>query len=258
MTTTTWSPNLSAPDITATSAGTTAPAAGPAGDPTLGLSAEALLAYIESKLNDTDGHIKELLNHQKTVQAEQARIQQLMTEISSLQSKIINQDQNGKGTLQDPAAEIQLQHDIEDCINYIQSIDPGSPALGQLRALHDRVMATTTGPLDANGNPAADSGQPAVEGYYYGNTAPAGQPPNGGSPPPNVRLDQDKQIGTDEFKDFAETLQGINSDLGSGAQIEMIKLQSMVSDRSTSIQLATNIMQSVHDAEQKTVGNIHS
>jgi hypothetical protein len=231
---------------------------GPAGDPTLGLSGDALLAYIETKLNDTDGQIKDLLNHQKTVQAEQARIQQLMTEINSLQSKIKNQDSNGNGTLEDPAAEAKLEQDIEACINYIQSIDPGSPALGQLRALHDRVMATSTGPLDADGNPAQKSGKPAVDGYYYNNTAPAGQPPNGQSPPPDVRNDTDGKIGTDEFKDFTDTLQGINSDLSSGSQIEMIKLQSMVSDRSTSIQLATNIMQSVHDAEQKTVANIHA
>jgi hypothetical protein len=224
---------------------TVAPNIGPTGDPTQGLSGDALLAYIETKLNDTDGQIKDMLNHQKTVQAEQARIQQLMTEITSLQSKITNQDSNGNGTVKDPAAAAKLEQDIEDCINYIQSVDPGSSALGQLRALHDRVMATSTGPHDGHG-------------YYYGNTAPAGQPPNGQNPPPDVNNDKDGTFGTDELKDFTDTLQGINSDLSSGSQIEMIKLQSMVSDRSTAIQLATNIMQSVHDAEQKTVANIHS
>jgi hypothetical protein len=210
----------------------------------MGLSSEAMLEYIAAKLNDTDGEIKNLLNHQKVVEAEQSKLQDLMQEINSLQSKI-DKDNNGNGVMSDPALCEKLETDIENAINYIQSIDPGCPKLGELMALHDRVMATGTGPKDGHG-------------YYNGNSAGPGETPNGTTAPPGVREDKDGQFGADELKDFADTLQGINSDLGSGAQIEMIQIQSKVSDRSTAIQLATNIMQTIHDAEMKTVGNIHA
>jgi hypothetical protein len=219
-------------------------AMGPTGDPTVGLSPDALLAYIAAKLSDSDSEIKTMLNHQKLVENEQGMVQKLMNEVSSLESQI-NKDSNGNGTLSSKPACKQLEQDIEDTVNQIQAMDPGCAALGDLRALHDRVMATGTGPYDGHG-------------YYNGSMAGPGDPPNGPSAPSGDRPDTDSTFGADELKDFSDTLQGINSDLSSGAQIEMIQLQSKVSDRSTAIQLATNIMQSVYDSEQKTVGNIHA
>jgi hypothetical protein len=217
---------------------------GPTGDPMNGLSADALLAYIQAKLGDSDSQIKTLLNHQKVVEQEQQQVQGLLDEVNSLDSRISKDDQ-GNGKLTDPAACQKLAQDIENLVSQIQAADPSCPSLDDLKALHDRVMATGSGPYDGHG-------------YYNGSSAQAGQPPNGSAPPSQDLKDQDNTFGADELKQFADSLNSINSDLSSGAQIQMIELQSKVSDRSTSIQLATNIMQSVSDAEQKTVANIHA
>ena len=113
-------------------------------------------------------------------------------------------------------------------------------------------MATGTGPYTTTD----PSGHTVQHGYYNGTTTGPGMPPTGGSPPSGVRADQDSTFGSDELKGFSDTLTGINNNLNNSAELGMISIQSLMSQRSTAIQLATNIMQSLDDGTSKIADNI--
>jgi hypothetical protein len=228
----------------------------PNGDPNsppVYLTPEALMLYISSRLNDLDGQVQTDMVKQQNLDWEQQGIGNIMTEVQQLESTITNKDSSGNGTTTDCT---QLEKDLESLIASIQQRDPTCPVLGQLETLHDTVMATGTGPLDANDNPTKDPSQIA-HGFYNGSTATgAGAMPNGGSAPPNVNNDQDGKFGNDELSNWGTSLQGMNSTLNSSAELGMIDIQSKMSQRSTAIQLATNILQSYDDGLSKIAGNI--
>lgn len=212
------------------------------------LSPEALLAYVETKLKNTDSQIQGVLAQQENIDWEQQQIGSILQEISADQSKV---DSN-TNTLNDPAEAQQLEQKVEDLITQIEQRDPGCPVLGQLKSLHDTIMATGTGPYttkDANGNLVQ-------HGYYNGTGGQPGDPPDGPSPPQGVRPDADSTFGSDELQHFTDALNSANNDLGSASQLNMIQVQSKMSDRSTAIQLATNILQSYDDGLSKIAANI--
>jgi hypothetical protein len=211
------------------------------------LSPDALMIYCETRLKGIDSQIDAAMVKQENVNWEQQQIQGLLQEISADQSKV-----GSDGTLNDPAECQTLEQNIEDLITKIQQRDPGCSVIAQLEQLHDRVMATGTGPYattDANGNTVQ-------HGYYFGNSNEPGQPPNGTIAPIGVRDDHDNTFGGDELTSFTNTLNGMSSDLSSGAELQMISIQSLMSQRTTAIQLTTNILQSYDDGLSKIAGNI--
>lgn len=248
--------------------------AGAAGDPdasgkaSVYLTPEALMLYCQSRLQDIDGQVQKEMAAQQNVTWEQSQIGNLMNEVQALQSTITNSDPSGaNGFTTDPGDAQKLESQIASLISEIQQRDPNCPILSQLEQLHDQVMATGTGPVDANGNSVQDSknttgpiipgsGQPIVQGYYNGSTAAAGDPPNGGTAPSGSRADQDGKLGTSELTTFNTTLQNLNNTLNSSAEMGMISIQSQMSQRSTALQLTTNILQSYDDGLAKIVGNI--
>jgi hypothetical protein len=211
------------------------------------LSPDALMIYCETRLRGIDSQIQAAMAQQENVNWEQGQIQALLQEISADQANV---DKDGK--LSDPVECQKLEQNIEDLISQIEQRDPGCSELGRLKLLHDTVMGTGTGPYptkDANGNGIQHR-------FYNGNGNDPGQPPNGTSAPIGVRDDEDSTFGSDELTSFTNTLNGISSSLSSGAELQMIKIQSLMSERTTAIQLTTNILQSFDDGLAKIAGNI--
>ncbi len=220
-------------------------AVGPSSTDPVYLSPEALMAYIQTKLQHTDSQIQGVLNEQTNIQWEQQQIGDIMSDISSYQSTL-----NSSGVLDNGGGAVtQLEQKIEDLITQIQQRDPGCAVLPQLETLHDTIMATGTGPYPDPNN------SNLVHGYYCSNTGGA-VPPNGPTPPANVNSDQDSKIGGDELQHFTDTLTQINGTLNSNSTLNMVQVQSLMSDRTTAIQLATNILQSFDDGLNKVASNI--
>ncbi len=63
-------------------------------------------------------------------------------------------------------------------------------------------------------------------------------------------------VTKDEVKEMSKTLESALSASHSGAEISMIELQSLVSQRSTSLQLTTGMMNSVNEGTKSVAGNI--
>jgi hypothetical protein len=225
----------------AAAAGSGAPAASASSSPPVYLTPDAVMAYCQSRLQGIDSQVQAAMTQQQNVNTEQQGIQNILSEVSTLQSQV-----NDNGVVHDPASAQKLEQDIESLVSQIERTDPSCSQLDQLKQLHDTVMATGTGPYGSN----------PVHGYYSSSSSTPGMPPNGSSPPSGVRADQDGTFGSDELKGFSDTLSGINNNLNNSAELGMISIQSLMSQRSTAIQLATNIMQSLDDGTSKIAGNI--
>jgi hypothetical protein len=113
-------------------------------------------------------------------------------------------------------------------------------------------MATGSGPYTTS---SAD-GSTVLHGYYNGSDSAAGCSPNGMTEPSSTTQKPDNTIDTTDFTDFTSTLTGINTSLGQDAQLGMIQIQSLMSDRTTAIQLTTNILQAFDDGTSKIVANV--
>ena len=55
---------------------------------------------------------------------------------------------------------------------------------------------------------------------------------------------------------FIDTVQGAVTDMNSNSEIQMISIQSLMSQRQTAVQLTTNIVQALGDQENKIADNI--
>ncbi len=66
----------------------------------------------------------------------------------------------------------------------------------------------------------------------------------------------DTAVSASEITNIGETLKQAASDVNSGAELNMINLQSLMSQRQTAIQLTTNLVQSLGDQMNKVADNI--
>ena len=66
----------------------------------------------------------------------------------------------------------------------------------------------------------------------------------------------DNTLDNTEMQTFITKLQGCASDLNSSSELQMIQLQSLMSERQTAIQLTTNLVQSLGDQSEKIVDNV--
>jgi hypothetical protein len=64
-------------------------------------------------------------------------------------------------------------------------------------------------------------------------------------------------VSRDDVTGYASTLDSISKDIAAGSELDMIDLQSMMSQRQTAIQLTTNLLQIMSDSTNKIVANMH-
>jgi len=220
----------------------TSPTATDGSSPPAYLTPEALMVYCQTRLQGIDSQVQTAMTSQQNTNWEQGQIAGILSELSTDSADTTN------GVMNNPQECKTIEQNLENLITQIQAKDPGCSQLGQLEQLHDSIMATGTGPYqDASG---------LTHGFYYGGD-PAKTPTGLTTPPGDVsKSGADNTISTDEFTNFTNTLNNINSSLSSGAEMGMINIQSLMSDRTTAIQLTTSILQSYDDGVEKIADNI--
>lgn len=194
------------------------------------LSPDALLAYCGTQMQQIDSQIQATFADQQKQNLEQQAINQALQVLQGCADGTV--DGSGKYA-SNPDQCRSMEKALEQAISTIEQIDPNAACLQQLKQIHDNIMATGTGPNDPQ----------MGHGYYVG--------PNDGNPTP------DNTISSTEMSGFINALQNVGSGLNSDAQLRMINIQSLVAQQQTAVELTTNIMQSMDDATNKVVGNIH-
>jgi hypothetical protein len=71
----------------------------------------------------------------------------------------------------------------------------------------------------------------------------------------NSALDQNKVVES-EMKELCSKVDGIMNDISKGAELEMINLQSQVSQRQMAVQMATSMLNKFNEGLMSVAGNI--
>jgi hypothetical protein len=203
---------------------------------TADLSPDALMAYCQARLDSIDSQVKTTFTQQEQRNTEQGDLQQALATLQKYSAGFM--DANNANCL-------DMENALYGQIMQIKQTDPGNPQLGALEQTYNSLVATGSGGYDSPNN-AIDPSQPTKMPFIDSAT----YPPAPTDPP------GDGKVGSDEMQGFINSVQGAISDLNSGAELQMIQLQSLMSQRETAVQLTTNLVQSLGDQLNKIADNI--
>jgi hypothetical protein len=199
---------------------------------TVAMTPDALMLYCSSRVSSLDTQMNTVFLQQQRNNTEQQIVQQAAADLQAFQT-------NGVGSSGHPdtATCQKLEAELYAAYQQAYHLDPTSPLTLSLAKLHDEVMASGSGPYDDGGVHHGYIG-PGPHGYATGHT------------------EEDGIIDSDEIGGYVAETQSISSTINSSSELGMIKLQSLMSQRQTAIQLTTNLIQTLDDTDQKVVGNI--
>ena len=210
-------------------------------DPSNFITPDSLMAYCESRMSSLDAQMKtSFVQQQKTNNDSQA--------LTWLQSALANCTQGGiaQGGPGNNHAGSDLVRAFEVTINKVgRDTELGKKLVAQQSALIDEVGGNLRDAYRDNSiwtDPQVSTSQQPVNG-----TSPT-MPRDDGS---NV-----KPVSGERIQAYAATLKNEQSDLTGGAELNMINLQAIMSQRQTAIQLTTNLVQALGDSSNKIAANI--
>ena len=196
------------------------------------LTPDALMAYCQARLDSIDGQVQGTFNEQEVRNGEASALQQVIATFQTYSAGVNSGDSQGASKC------TTMEVSLGNLIQQIKASDPGFPDLGKLEQTYNDLLYSGTGPQDAT------STTPALQ--YMD---PSTYPPNKNGTPDNI-------LGSDEVQSAIQSLQGCASDLNSGSELQMIQLQSLMSERQTAVELTTNLVQSLGDQSEKVAENI--
>jgi hypothetical protein len=195
-----------------------APSTLPGGaDAATNLTPEALMIYLQTRLGGLDEQINLMFKKQQNMN----RIRQDLNAIQKALQSLKNDpaDKNAQGS-KHPDATKNGKPDLSLCADYERQI---LQAIADIKELDPALGARLEAEL-------------GKEGF--------------------ILHDLNGQYLTSEVKNTIDYLNTEVSRLESSAQLEMIQLQSLMSNRQTAIQLSTNLISALNESTKSIAGNI--
>jgi hypothetical protein len=188
------------------------------------LTSDSLMNYCDSQLSSIDGEIDTTMESDNDA-----------TQVSQqLQGVIETFQQNSGGVNSSFNSCASLESALGNVVTQMQQTDPSNPNLGPLTQTYNNMVWSGTGGTPAYGGPQLMPGFPPVQNGPQG----------------------DGTLSTDEMNSYISTLQGAAGSLDSGSEMNLVQIQSLMSQRETAIQLTTNLVQSLGDQTNSIVSNI--
>lgn len=191
---------------TSAAAQTTGIGVAPDGTPE-GLSAEGLLLYLQTRMQNLDGQVNGIFDKMQNVE----KLRKLLTEMQTELNKL--SDDQAEKNLQTQSVETGqagFEAKLNQTIDSIEQIDP---------QLAEKLRSMLT-----------EEGQ--------------------------ILYVQDGKYFTREVCNSRELLNNITKQIESGAQMDMIRLQSIMSARGTFIQMTSNLIAGLSEPMKTVVGNM--
>jgi hypothetical protein len=191
------------------------------------LTAEGLMFYLQTRLTGLDDQINAVFDKQKRIEAIRKELGKFQAALAGLK------EENGPHYEfkhpQASAADVMAWSDgkIPDKVPAVAMADYERVMMEALVALKslDKELATELGKVLWNDNVTMIGG---LNGSYKG----------------------------EEVKRLKEVVNNYTKQLESSAQMEMIGLQSLMSNRQTAIQLSTNLISSLNKSTEQIVANV--
>jgi hypothetical protein len=181
------------------------------------LTPEGLMLYLQSRLDDVDTQINGLFKKQQDV----SRIREDLNAI-----------QQALQTLENDPAKKDAQGALDTDSNQNGKIDPSEYADYEKKVTDAIADIKDVDPVLG----AKLESELGRDGY--------------------ILHDLNGQYLTSDVKNTTDYLNTLNKQLESSAQLEMIKLQSLMSARQTAIQLSTNLVSALGDSTKSIASNI--
>jgi hypothetical protein len=203
------------------------------GDGSVSLSPDALMAYCQARLDSIGSQVQSILKEQELSNGETSALQQVIATFQTYSAGVNSGDSQGASKC------ATMEAALGGLIDQIKASDPAFADLGKLEQTYNDLLYSGTGPQAATA------------------TTPALQYQDESTYPPNANGARgDNILSTDEVQGFVQSLQGVASDINSGAQLQMIQLESLMSQQQTAVELTTNLVQSLGDQSEKVAENI--
>jgi hypothetical protein len=192
------------------------------------VSPDALLEYCQIQLGGLDSQITDQVNQQNKMLAERTAVEHVQTALENF------------GT-QGPQNRDQMTQCVDAFQKAIASLPTGDPVAAQLQTQCD-AMTKQYG-YDAGGTPTAAVVLPIrtlLTNLTFGTQAGLANPPQ-----------------NDDWKGTTDALSTLAGDVKSNAEIDMLNLQDLVSQRQQAVQLCSGIMSKTDqtlEAQAKAIG----
>jgi hypothetical protein len=210
------------------------------------MSPDSLLAYCQIQLGDLDDQVTTQMSSQQLSLEERTAVQNVETTFESFG------DQGPSG----PNAGDQMHTCVVAIQNAINQLPAGDPVAAQLEALGNQMVAQygykETDPVasQAVGSPTANLGPPPANGTPATSSAPlahgaspvtlpAASPATPSSTPIYTLSNPPKN---DDWKGTTDAMGNLADSIKSNAEMQMLTLQDLVSQRQQVVELATGMM----------------
>lgn len=205
------------------------------------LSPEMLLAYCSSRLNALDSTIDQYFKDQQTKNAAMKACSALQAKLgrwsSHWDSKELTKPENA-GNLQDHA---NMANDILEV--YRSTNDP------EVKAACEAAFKNVTGRELRDYTPAGHLQAGNTQGGFVVTAEDIKKSAEQGHIP---------AADTTQWASVIESVKSVQQGLSKGAEMNMIQLQSLVSQRQLAVQLTTQLMQTIHESSKQIAGNIRA
>jgi hypothetical protein len=201
------------------------------------LSAEALLTYCQMQLNGLDGQINDQVTAQKTALRERQAVESVQTELTRF----------GTDGPQNPT-------DMKACVdainNAISQLPSGDPVAGQLADFRDKMIAQYQYQPGPDETAAIASAQAQLQ-QEQGASLLGAADPQVLATQVTLAMLQSRQAGTlgkrpntdaKEWQGTTDSLATIANDIKSNADIQLLTLQDLVSQRQQAVQLCSGML----------------
>jgi hypothetical protein len=204
----------------------------------VGMSDQTMMEYCEAQMQSLSGQMDNIFSQQEQNNDDANGLAQVIAVFQQYSGGISSKDPDPKGEC------TQVEQALYNYITQLQGTNPNFADMGKLIQTYNNLLYSGTGPIGSASNPNDPNAPylPFINENEY--------------PPVTNGYSTDNSIGDTEMQGYLQSLNGVQSDLTSGNQMNMIELQSLASQQQTAVQLTTNIIQSLDDATQKVAENV--
>jgi len=185
------------------------------------LTPSSLLSYCDMRLRGLDTQIQEGVARQRQTNSDEQTLQSIASTLAKY-----------AGGANDGASVQELQNSVGGALKQITDLNPTSPAIPALQKLQSDIQGGVTPTLFGQ----MDSWMNRVEGRSV--------------------FVVDGSLSSDQIQGFSTSLGDITSNLNAGAELDMINLQSLMSQRQSAVEMTTNMVQTLGDTVDKAVQNV--
>lgn len=206
--------------------------------PGAGLDGETILLYCQNQLNGLNGEIKVRMAQQRATREQKELLNELRTLLGPY----------AQGGLPSHMF-MEKRAILQKYAEVIQKLPPGATR-DALQASFDKFRSTSCN----NNKPVASAN---VDDYLNGGAQNIDK--DVATPDANPKAKSEEQgntVSANEVSEFIKHLENAGDELNKNAELEMISLQQLISQRQMAIQMTTNLMNKFMEGLQTITANV--